>query len=223
MSNRSRPLTETNTPSALSWSVAGAACSPPPPHERGGKGRGDAGQGRRGGDEAGQRQGRAGRGQQKHAPGVLLLTAHGQEGVPLDRDSSGMQRLGKWVSGVSRDVICGQGDGQRPMCRPRVYCVAYHATPSGALHRRTPSFCPFRWREPLRPLTAWSARAPVRHSYWKTGRGASSVRLASVCVPRRRGIDGASSSAALTLAKPSSWLARKSPGVLDEERGRREY
>ncbi len=113
--------------------------------------------------------------------------------------------------------------GQRPMCRPRVYCVAYHATPSRALHRRTPSFCPFRWREPLRPLTAWSARAPVRHSYWKTGRGSSSVRLASVCVPRRRGIDGASSSAALTLAKPSSWLARKSPGVLDEERGRREY
>ena len=39
----------------------------------------------------------------------------------------------------------------------------------------------------------------------------------------RRGIDDARSSSASTLAKPSSWLARKSPGVLDEERGPRGY
>jgi len=52
--------------------------------------RGGEGGGRRGADEPGQGQGRAGRGQQEHAPGVLLLAAHGQEGVPLDRDAGGV-------------------------------------------------------------------------------------------------------------------------------------
>ncbi len=38
---------------------------------------------------------------------MLLLTTHGQEGVPLDRDASGVQRSGERASGVSRDVIRG--------------------------------------------------------------------------------------------------------------------
>jgi len=41
---------------------------------------------------------------------MLLLTAHGQEGVPLDRDASGVQRRSEQAAGGSRDVIRGQGD-----------------------------------------------------------------------------------------------------------------
>jgi len=37
---------------------------------------------------------------------VLLLAAHGQEGVLLDRDASGVQRHDEWANVVSRDVIC---------------------------------------------------------------------------------------------------------------------
>jgi len=36
---------------------------------------------------------------------VLFLPAHGQEGVPLDRDACGVQRRGEQAGGVSRDVI----------------------------------------------------------------------------------------------------------------------
>ncbi len=109
MSNRSRPLTETKTPSALSWSVARAERSPTPNPKGGGEGRGDARWGRLGGDKPGQGQGRAGRGQQEHAPGVLLLPAHGQERVPLDRDAGGVQRLNERVYGASGDLIRCKG------------------------------------------------------------------------------------------------------------------
>jgi len=83
---------------------------PIPDPKGGGEGIGDAGWGRRGADEPGQGQGRAGHGQQEHAPGVLLLAAHGQEGAPLDRDAGGVQRLDERAAGGSRDVIRGQGD-----------------------------------------------------------------------------------------------------------------
>ncbi len=36
---------------------------------------------------------------------MLLLTAHGQEGVPLDRDASGVQGVGERAGGIGRDVI----------------------------------------------------------------------------------------------------------------------
>jgi len=84
-----------------------------PNPEGGGEGLGDAGRGRRGDDEPGQGQRRAGRGQQEHARGVLLLAAHGQEGVLLDRDASGVQRRDERANVVSRDVIRGQGDVRR--------------------------------------------------------------------------------------------------------------
>jgi hypothetical protein len=44
---------------------------------------------------------------------VLLLAAHGQERVPLDRDAGGVQRLDERANVVSRDVIRGQGDVYR--------------------------------------------------------------------------------------------------------------
>ncbi len=107
MSNRSRLLTETNTPSALSWSVAGAGRSPiPSAAARAGATPAGAGAGttRRARDG-----GRAGRGEQEHAPGVLLLAAHGQEGAPLDRDAGGVQRVGERVYGASGDLIRCEG------------------------------------------------------------------------------------------------------------------
>ena len=63
---------------------------PTPDPEGGGEGGGDASRGCRGDNEPGQRQGRAGRSEQEHARGVLLLAPHGQEGVPLDRDAGGV-------------------------------------------------------------------------------------------------------------------------------------
>jgi len=75
---------------ALGLELERGRCRVLPTPKRGGEGGGDAGRGRRGADEPGQGQGRAGRGQQEHAPRVLLLAAHGQEGVPLDRDASGV-------------------------------------------------------------------------------------------------------------------------------------
>jgi len=44
---------------------------------------------------------------------VLLLTTHGQEGVPLDRDAGGVQRVGERAGGTGRDVIRGQSDVHR--------------------------------------------------------------------------------------------------------------
>jgi len=70
---------------------------PAPDPEDGGEGRGDAGRSCRGDDEPGQGQGRAGRGQQEHARGVLFLAAHGQEGVALDRDAGSVQHVGERV------------------------------------------------------------------------------------------------------------------------------
>jgi len=84
-----------------------------PNPEGGGKGRSDIGRGCRGGDEAGQGQRRAGRGQQEHAPGVLLLIAHGQERMPLDGDAGGVQGVGERAGGIGRDAIRGQGDVRR--------------------------------------------------------------------------------------------------------------
>jgi len=36
---------------------------------------------------------------------VLLLAAHGEERVALDRDAGGVQGVGEQAGGVSRDVI----------------------------------------------------------------------------------------------------------------------
>jgi len=92
-------------------------CRTLPTPKNGGEGWGDAGRGRRGDDEVSQGQGRAGRSQQKHAPGMWLLPAHGQEGEALDRDANGVQRVDERAGGVSRDAIRGQSDARR-------YCVA---------------------------------------------------------------------------------------------------
>jgi len=79
----------------------------------GGEGWGNVGRGCRGDDEASQGQGRAGRGEQKYAPGMRLLPAHGQEGEALDRDANGVQGVGERANVVSRDAIRGQSDARR--------------------------------------------------------------------------------------------------------------
>jgi len=104
-----------NTPSALSWSVAGAGRAPPPRAAA----RAEATSAGAVAGLTSRASGRAGRGQQEHAPGVLLLPAHRQERVPLDHDAGGVQRRSEWANVVSRDVIRGQGDVRRSgvVCR----------------------------------------------------------------------------------------------------------
>ena len=109
--------------------------NPNPDPKGGGEGRGDAGRGRRGDDEPGQRQGLAGRGQQEHAPGVLLLAAHRQKGVPLDHDASGVQRRSERVYGTSGDLI--RCKGYRCEESTAILCVVpVLATP---IHRSRPA------------------------------------------------------------------------------------